>query len=100
MIASLQITPVSKHQSGNQIDQDQPSGLPDPKINSAQLYMETLRDTNESQTYTPIRCDVCGLTQKLCHQAMKMIHDPANPNKCRFRGPKHIVNKHISEAVM
>ena len=51
-------------------------------------------------SYTPDKCEVCGLTQKECHQVWKSIHDPTDPQKCPFRGPKFIIDKQIRENVL
>ena len=72
----------------------------DPQINAARLSTNTTKDMLKSNSYTPTRCDVCGLTQKECHQLMKNIHDPTDPNKCCFRGPKFIDDKQLRETVM
>ena len=70
--------------------------LPDPRINAARATM----GNSDKTSYTPTRCKVCGMTQKECHQAMKTLHDPDDPTKCCFRGPKYIAEKHVKETVM
>ena len=70
--------------------------LHDVIINAARATMSTTDNTS----YKPTRCKACGLTQKECHQAMKAIHDPDDPTKCCFRGPKYITDKHMKETVM
>ena len=72
----------------------------DPQINAARLSTNTTKDNQKSNSYTPTRCEVCGLTQKECHQLMKNIHDPTDTNKCCFRGPKFIDDKQLRETVM
>ena len=58
------------------------------------------KNTSNKTSYTPTRCKACGKTQKECHQSMKTLHNPDNPTKCCFRGPKYIVDNHMKEILM
>ena len=39
------------------------------------------------------------MTQKEYHQAWGFLHDPKDPNKCAFCGPRFMTDKHLQETV-
>ena len=69
----------------------------DPVINAARLSPGSV---SQRDGYKPTRCKVCGHTQKEIHEMMWKIHDPSDPQKCCFRGPKFIEDKHMRESIM
>ena len=82
-------------------DTEEEDVIHDPSVYAARYGKQTPSEPNSSYSeYTPIRCKVCGLTQKECHQQWRTIHDPNDPDKCPFRGPHFIQDKQIRENVL
>ena len=82
-------------------DTEEEDVIHDPSVYAARYGKQTPSEPNSSYSeYTPIRCKVCGLTQKECHQQWRTIHDPNDPEKCPFCGPEYIEDKQIRENVL
>ena len=67
----------------------------DPQINATRILTNITRGIQRPKSYTPTRCEVCGLTQKECQQLIENIHGPIDPNTCYFYGPHFIDNTQL-----